>query len=403
MNILVNVPYSLFEKRSEKKYIGPLHFSNMLIKSFAKTPHSFTAVVFEKVKPTDKPYFKSRVVRDGKNRWLVLNVWLPTAKILAARQKVDPETRKIIEGLTRAISATKPDVFFLNGFSALTFLLMQAVGCLKTPMISTHHGIWYREYMALRKDLVKSPIKFRKELEMDTVRLSKKNVFLSKLSLQVFEKNLMKVPKSQLEFVKIPYNPVFANKKLPAPSPKSEKLNVLMVGRWDAVKNHEAYLEIAKAARTMRLPWNFYSVCNITDYPHYDHIKDEYRKYVKVLGTMSAEDLKRTYRKSHVIVVPSHFDVYPGVVTECLLQNRPALISPNVGWIDEFTRHGLRHWVDNFKSPKQTLKKIKQLSRESVPKALYDEVLARNNPGNVLKKYFSMFEEISQVEIKRTK
>jgi glycosyltransferase involved in cell wall biosynthesis len=395
MNILVNVPYSLFEQKSAKRYVGPLHFSSMFLKSFEKSPHSFTAIVFEKTTPRTGTYFKSRVVKDGKNKWLVFNIWISTVKIVRSRQRMDKETASLIKKVKKAIQDTAPDAFFLNGFSALTFLLMQSIKELGMPTISTHHGIWYKEYIALKKKYIKSPIRYRKELEKDTVRISDKNIFLSNLSLQVFEKNLMKVPKNQLELVKIPYNPAFVNRQYPKPN-KSKPLKLLLVGRWDAVKNHEAYLALAKRAKELGLGWTFYSVCNIGPYPHYDDIREDYLKHIKVIPTMSAQKLKKMYQKCNVVVMPSHFDVYPGVITESVLQNRPSVISPNVGWVDEFRRHGVEHWITDFKDTDKTLKRIAEVSKDQVPKSLYNEVLRHNNPEDVFRKYYQLFEEITQ-------
>ncbi len=402
MNILLNVPYSVYENKASKNYTGPLHWSNMLIKAFSKTKHSFTAVVFEKSEKKDKPYFKSKLVKDGRNKWLVLNIWIPTALIIASKAHYTPEARGIIDQVKKAILATKPDAYYVNGFSALTFLLMQAAHELDIPSIATHHGIWLKEYMALRRDLIKTSIKWRKELEKDIVRYATKNIFLSNLSLREFERHLIKVPKNQLEFVRIPYNPIFANKKKPAKNKNGKKLNILMVGRWDAVKNHGAYLELAKEAQRQKLPWTFFSVCNIFPYSHYDNIKEDYLKYIKVIPAMSAAELKKMYAKADIVIIPSHFDVYPGVVTESILQNRPMLISKNVGWVDEFKLHGVEHWIDSFSNPRKTLLKIKQTAKENVPASLYNDVLHHNNPSFVFKKYFELFEEVASTNNPKT-
>lgn len=395
MNTLLNVPFSLFEHRSAKNYTGPLHFSSLLIKEFTKRKEGFTAIVFEKTKPHPKTFFKARKVKQGKNTWLVFNIWIPTAKIIQSKEKMDAETRSIINKIKAVIKSTKPNMYYLNGFSALTFLIMQAVHELDLPMVTTHHGLWLKEWMSLRKDLIKSSTKYRKELEKDTVRYATKNIFLSSLSLREFEKHLVKVPKNQLEFIKIPYNPAFVNRSYPKPN-KDQKLKILLVGRWDAVKNHEAYFNLAKRAKEKGLPWTFYTIANIFPYPHYDDIKNQYSDYIKVVPTMSAEELKKMYKKCNITLVPSHFDVYPGVVTESILQNRPILISANVGWVDDFKKHGIEHWITNFNDSDKVLEKIKQVSKEQVPKSLYNEVMTNNNPNYVFDKYFNLFNEIAK-------
>ncbi len=397
MNILFNAPYDLFAKRTSDKYTGPLHFSSMFVNSFEKSKHRFTCIVFEKMSPVEGTHFESTYEKQGKNSWLALKIWIPTGQIIQSKKKMDTGTRSMIDQVKQAIAETKPDLYFLSGFSALTFLILQAVHELGVPVVTTHHGVWFREYMALDKKLVPpSTIPYRKELEMDTVRFAKKNVFLSNMSLQIMEKNLIKVPKNQLTFIRIPYNPVFVNKKFPSPN-KDKKLNILMVGRWDGVKNHEAYLALAKAAKKKKLPWTFHAVCNIGNYPHYNKIAKEYQKYIKVVPAMAPKDLKKMYEQSNITILPSHFDVYPGVVTESVLQNRPVLISKNVGWVDEFEKHGVSHWITDFTKPEQVLKKIESVSKESVPKSLYNDIVTNNNPESIFKKYFKLFEEAARL------
>ena len=369
----------------------------MFLNSMGKSKHRLTTIIFERMtKPKDgKNRFASRIETTHRDSWLVFNIWVTTGQILKSTTKFDPDTRLLIEQIKESIKKTKPDIFFLNGFSALTFLVLKAVHELDIPVVTTHHGIWLKEYMALKSLVKKNTIKYRKELERDTVRYATKNIFLSNLSLKEFEKHLIKVPKNQLEFIRIPYNPVFVHKTMPKQH-HTKNLKLLMVGRWDGVKNHEAYLALAKRAKQLKLPWTFYSVCNLYDYPHYNKIRKDYEKYIKVLPGMGPEALKNVYLDCDITVLPSHFDVYPGVVTESILQNRPSVISKNVGWVDEFKKHGIEHWITDFTNPDKAIAKIKQVSQEQVPKSLYNDILVNNNPALIFKQYFKLFERMKK-------
>lgn len=392
----------MYESREQKKFTGPLHFSSMLLKSFQSSKHSFTAIVFEKMEKQERTTFSARLEKMGKNQWLIFRVWIPTKEIIKLKGRPHPDTSKLVEFVGEKLKESRSDIFFLNGFSALTFILMFAVNRLKIPMMATHHGIWYKEWKALDPKLIKkSGVKFRVEIEKDTVRFAKKNVFLSKLSLREFQKHLIKIPKANLEFIPIPYNPVFASKKMPKRRKDKEDLKILFVGRWDAVKNHEAYLNLAKRAKQLGLPWTFSSVVNIFPYKHYDPIRSEYEKYIQVMPTVPAKELKKVYLSSDLTVVPSHFDVYPGVVTESLLQNRPSLISENVGWIDHYREHGIKHWIMDFTSPDKVIAKIKQISREDVPKSLYKRILKENEPKRVFKQYYNLFQQLYNIKVNK--
>lgn len=388
MNILFNSHPGFFTQKN-KVYTGTQHFTDSFIQHLKNTKHSFTGLVFERKKQIENQ-FKYRVVKHEKNSWIVVNSWVKSANIINNK----PQARFVIENLKAAISKAKPDLFFLNGFSALASLILTAAHELDIPIVTTHHGIWYKEYSVLHQ-VLRREYKARIALERKITQFSAKEIFISKLSLREYEKHICKVPQTKRLIIPIPYKPVFANTKIPLPNSK-QPLKILLVGRWDGVKNHEAYLKLAKEAKRQKLNWQFYSVTDITDWPHYKHIANDYKKNIAVFPSMLPKQLKKIYQKINIVVVPSYFETFSGVVMESLMQNRPALISKNVGWVDDYKTLGLSRWIVDFNNPKIIIAKIKVETKRSVPIKIIKQITKNNHPTRIFNKYVKVFESIAK-------
>jgi glycosyltransferase involved in cell wall biosynthesis len=228
-------------------------------------------------------------------------------------------------------------------------------------------------------------------MESDIVRLSDKNVFISQYSLKQYEKHLVKVPRSKLEVIPLPYNPVFLKSSKPN---KPKKLKIGFFARWDKVKNHEAYLALARTAKEMGLDWEFYTLAQIGEsYTFYQHIYHEYVKRIKILKPVTADRMPAMYAKMDVLVLPSKFETFSGVVMESLMQNRPILVSPGVALAQTLKRNGLGKWVDKFDNPKATLRKIEWLSRQKVPASLRKQLIKENSPKRIFDRYHKLLKE----------
>jgi glycosyltransferase involved in cell wall biosynthesis len=172
-----------------------------------------------------------------------------------------------------------------------------------------------------------------------------------------------------------------------------------MVGRWDPVKNHEAFLALAKEARVRDLPWRFHVVTAIKpNKPWYQNILGEYTGYIKVHSPMSGKDLKKFYRDMDLMILPSHFEVWGGVVMEALFQNKITLISPNVGWVDYYRKFGLNKAIIDFQYISQAVKKIHEFLGEMPPADFVRYVKKEHAPDNTFKKFLKLVNTIVKVK-----
>lgn len=397
MKILFN-SHREFLKNLGSGYVGAQHFTNMFAMYWDKTKHSYIAFVFER--PKDKKLGISyKTFKRGKHQWIVVKLWIPTAEILKIHSgKESKDVRKVLDKLASIINAQKPDLFFMNGFSALAYLLFIAAHRAGIPIVATHHGLWIKETEAVqrvKKIFSKNDLEFRRKVESDLARYSKKNIFLTPLSQREYSKRLLKVPKSQVEYIALPYNPVFVSKVKAKPFTKDKKvIKIGIVARWDAVKNFPAYIVIAKEARKQGLAWEFYAVTNPVPNSWLDAHLKSFKEYIIQVNPMPPEKLKKFYQEMDLIVVPSYFETFCGVVIEALLQGRPVMVSPTVGTGDMLKQFGLNAWITQFNNPKTVIGKIKKIAKTSPPKKLINHIISHNHPDAIFKQYESLFKKV---------
>ena len=99
---------------------GVENFTSVFIPYWKKSKHSFIAFDFRQPK-NKKISLTFRTKSEGKNRIVIIKLWIPGLEILNLLQgKHSAETELIVQRLTQVIIQEKPDLFFLNGFILLT-------------------------------------------------------------------------------------------------------------------------------------------------------------------------------------------------------------------------------------------------------------------------------------------
>lgn len=390
LRFLVPCHKSLF-LASDRSAFGAQQFANNLLSYFKYTPHAPIGVVFGD-KPERKSLRVKKTQRSGMD-WLMLEINLSTPDIMQlAAGQADSETLKIVDDLALAFAQAKPDLFFLSGFSALSYILFKAAVKANIPVVTTHHGLWFRESESLQS-ITRYDLRLRRVMEKETVTQSVKNVFLTQASYRDFAKHICRVPKKQLAFITLPYNPVFAT-GLPKKKPAHPHPRIGFVGRWDPVKNHPGYLALAKEAARQGLDWEFSAVTEQTKVRSLSEIASEYKKYIEVLPQTTQKKLISYYRSLDLVVVPSHSETFCGVIMESMLQGTPALISSGVGWVDAYREYGLRKWIVNFQRPKRVIQRIKKTIGLQPPPAMVKKVTIDNSLCTVFAHYETLFTEV---------
>lgn len=378
---------------------GVENFTSMFIPYWKKSKHSFIAFDFRPPK-NKKVSLTFRTKSEGKNRIVMIKLWIPGIEILNLLQgKHSAETELIVQRLTQVIIQEKPDLFFLNGFILLFYVLMVAAKRASIPIVAVHHGVWNKEIKAVndeQKIFTKKGLRLRRDLEREIIHFAQRNIFLNSVSAGEFEKYVMPVPKKQLRYISLPYNPMFLNKTLPKPKTVNpeKQLVIGMVGRWDAVKNFPAFISLAKEASKQKLPWKFLAVTKVNPSPWLkEHLKGLH-KFVEIVDPMSPVKLKKFYQRIDLLVMPSHFETFGGVAMEALLQNKPVLLSPTVGWGDTLKNYKLNDWIMPFGDSKKVITRIKKISVQTPPKRLLNDIIKYNHPDYVFKQYEKVFKEV---------
>ncbi len=398
MKILIN-GYLKQLPKGQEAFSGPRNFVGTFLDYLDKSNFEYTCLVVQGKKVNDNKISKKRLSSSKNNSWLIAKLRLNTNDIFFAKKPGIPRSLlQPLENFKKIITQEKPDVVIVQGMSISNWYIARAAHELGIPVVSSHLGLWYKE-ISNYQNATKGGIAIMNEMERDLTRFSTRELFLTELSYQHYNRQLIKVPKKQLRFLPLPYDPVFLNKTLPS-MPPSKVIKVGTVGRWDPIKNHEAILKLAQEAKRQNLPIEFYAVTTIhKEYPWSREIRDTYPEYVHVLPPMTPKELKKFYQDMHVLILPSHFDVSPTVVIEAALQNRYTIISPNVGWVTIYKKLGLSHLITSFANPAKTLALITQVTQKAPTKAYVNYYKDMHKPERAFKLYLDFLKEAYQEKL----
>ncbi len=391
MKILINGYYRQLPK-GESTFSGPRNFVAEFLRHLEKTPHQYTAIVLRGKKQNNAHYTTKRFNVGKKNSWLTATLRLNTNDVFnATKPKIPQSTEQPKKILQTIIKKENPDVVILLGMSISNWYLLQAARELHLPIIVNHLGLWYKEITGYN-NAGKAGIAIMNEMERDMSRYCTKEIFLTELSYRHLHRQLTPVSKQKYTLLPLPYDPNFVNATLPK-LPKSKTIHVGIVARWDPIKNHEAVLALAKLAKKQGRDIKFYAVTSIRgDYPWYQSMREEYPNYIEIVAPMTPKDLKKFYQKMDVFILPSRFDVSPGVVLEAALQNRMTIISPTVGWVDAYKKNGLSNYVQSFKNKGRTLDLIEAIGKTPPPKSWITYLLKTHEPKLIFKQYLNLAE-----------
>lgn len=306
------------------------------------------------------------------------------------------EEISVIRKLIREIN---PNILFLNGFSVYAWLLLEAASQEKLPIVIQHAGIARLEFEQYSHLYSTNGIKTMIEMEKDIVAKATKQIFLNNYSRATFSKIVKKVPTKQSMVIPLPYAKELLDIK---PSKKSTKkksdtLTIGCVARWDRIKNHKAFLEVAKEAAAQHLPWKFRSVTKIPESQIEIELKNAYKKHIEVIEPVERQKLLKVYETFDILILPSHFDVSPTVVMEAAMLNKPTLISKGVGWNSEYKEYGMQNWITDFSDSKKVINKIKNLDKNKSVSVFKKMIKKTHAPKTVFKKYLEVFNDTQRI------
>ncbi|MFA5188875.1 MAG: glycosyltransferase family 4 protein [Patescibacteria group bacterium] len=306
-----------------------------------------------------------QIKRKGKFFWLVSMDQKLIKAVCDAKTKVDPGKilQPVIEQIRRIIKKFKPDIIFLNGFSIFNWIILKAAFDENKKIVIQHAGILAKEINIYADFFSPWGRKLLLQMEKDITDSVAVEIFLNEFSKQTYFKLVRKVPSEKAFVIPLP----FSGKKNIRPKFKAfnsdKSLKIGAIARWDRIKNHEAILKLAKALRKNGLPWKIYSVTKIPETAVRSDFKKQYRNLVEVIAPMDYNHIIKFLQKMDLLILPSHFDVSPNVVIEAANEGKITLISPNVGWVNEYRRNHCADLIVDFAKPKAVIGRIKKISK----------------------------------------
>ncbi|MBI4708776.1 MAG: glycosyltransferase family 4 protein [Candidatus Portnoybacteria bacterium] len=397
MRILSNDFFSNAFPAKQVSSGGPARFAKSLSQAAINEGGSWIGIIIRNEKESQIKI--ENLKKEGRASYWKLT--LPTKlykKITLGKKNNSPEIilKPVIDKLKLFIEKSRPDVIFLNGFSIYAWIVLKAAFETKTPLVIKHAGILKKEIDIYHDFFSKAGAKILYETEREISDIARYEIFLNKWSWNVYNKEVRKVSKKQGVIIPLPLPNGYILKRH-KPKRVEKIIHIGMVARWDRIKNHPAALALAKRINELKLPWKIHSITLIPETKHNPQLKEEYKKYISVEKQRSAEALKKFYRKMDLIIIPSHFDVSPGIVLEAVSEGVGVLISPNVGWVSEFKRAGAGEWIIDFSNPDKVVRRIKKLIGKEIPYSLLKSIEENHNSKRVFGKYLEIFKKATKI------
>ncbi len=374
---------------------GPSRNTRLLSNLFTEKGYAWVGLV-EKYEG-DK--ITSELIKGKKNKkWWIVST--PKEFLYTRHTGIKKYKKPIIAGkeliaeITKIIKEEQPDVVFINGSSAFSWEYLRAAYSVGTPIVALHAGLWGVEIDLYADRFTPDGIKVMKEMERDFATLPTVNVFLNETTKNYFRKNIYKIPESKIEIIPLPCES-YGVPKIKKNIVKND-INIGIVARWDRIKNHRAFLGVAKESVEDGKNWKFFAVTTIPDTNIDKELKDEYRKKINVVAPMDQKSLRNFYRKMDLLLLPSFFDVSPHVVLEAALEGVPTFISKNVGYADLFKKNKLENFIVDFSNHKKAFSKISSFRNKKYPQKFVNLLKKTHDPHTVVNKLERLFNKIKK-------
>ncbi len=381
---------------------GPANFAKAFFKylQVENVHHEWIGVIFSGVNSHAVQLRKG--VSVGRRKYFLLRTpRRMISKVLQASMRTDPKVvlREPISRLVNLIRKEKPDIVFLNGFGILNWMLLKAAEKTNTPVVIQHAGIWTKELRLHKEYYSVFGRKLMEKMERESTKIAQKEIFLNEWSKNYYQRNVARGASENAIVIPLPFN--FSSfKTLQDVSKKkrfvfeSNVVNVGVIARWDKIKNHKAVLTAAKYAKRNGLPLAFHSIVDIPNKKEYLRMEKEYERYVHVIGPQGRAKISEFCSAVDVLFLPSLFDVSPTVVLESIATDTPIVISPNVGYVSDFTSNGGSEWVMDTARAKNITESLIRLADKRMPTELIEKLIEKHDHQKVFGAYLAVFRSL---------
>ncbi|HLD70630.1 MAG TPA: glycosyltransferase family 4 protein [Negativicutes bacterium] len=378
---------------------GPANFARLFSHYIAgETEHSWIGLMF------DAGNFQSmRLVKKFSfPQREYYKLYLPkkkfNGKITHAKKGTKPEIvfDSVIGRVVAFIREKKPDVVFLNGFGMFNWILLKAAEKTKTPVVIQHAGIWTKE-LRLHSHLYSLVgRRIMEGMEQEATRLAAAEVFLNSWSRDYYANHVAKPKEAASSIIPLPFD--FGSFDATAKTASDmagakDAFRIGIIARWDTIKNHRAFLALAKESKRQGLAFEFSAVTKI---PVSDTLAKDYTKNITTIAGLNRAGVNDFCRSMDLLVLPSLFDVSPTVVLEAIATKTPVAISGNIGYINDFIRGGAKGWIIDFSNVKKSLSTIKKLAGKPMPKDFQDQMRNKHGHKKVFSAYLELFLKVAR-------
>ena len=307
----------------------------------------------------------------------ILNIYDKSIVATINKSKSIKEVEKIykqeIEIIKNILKEEKPDVVFLNGTYYIPWIISIAAKELKIPIVLRYAGIYTKE----TENFKPKQKKIFSEIEKSFQSRVGTFIFPSLICKNMVEKEV--IHKTISNSYIIPNSVNLRNIKTVE---RINKKSIASVGRWDKIKNFEAYFDLHKSLS--KTGWQHTASILTSD------AKDiKIPKTINRIKPMSYTSLFDFYKKQGLIISTSSFETFGNVPMEAVCVGVPVLVNSTMGCSELLIESGLHemvisyndnmdqimHRVKNLCGKKVDDKKIKLLRKKLDPKLINIQIL----------------------------
>ncbi|KKQ82485.1 MAG: Glycosyl transferase group 1 [Parcubacteria group bacterium GW2011_GWF2_38_76] len=270
-------------------------------------------------------------------------------------KELESRYRPTIKLIKKILMQERPDVVLLNGTYYMPWILSIAAKELKIPIVLRYAGVLSRETAGLKP----KARKIFQQMEKSFEKRVDSFIFPSELCKKVVEEEVYKYAVNNA-FV-IP-NPVTIPDTIPAV--RSVERRIAAIGRWDYIKNFQAYFEIHKILKKQK--WE-HSASFVTGTAKITRMP----KSIHRVAQMSPSGISDFYKSQGLIICPSFFETFGNVPMEAACLGIPVLVNENMGCAEILKLAGLGKMVMPFDDLKKVAERAKELCGQHIlPKQL---------------------------------
>lgn len=329
-----------------------------LLDSLHQSDTSFVGIELNALRTFKSPVVYRHLSPDWFSHSIVTLCDYPIHKIVKRSsdlKEVQKRFQPIIDLIREILRKEKPDVLVVNGTYYMPWLLTVAAEKEKIPIVLWYAGVLTREVEHMTP-------KFRRifnEMEKSIVKRAVRIVFPSKICQEmVCEQVTCPTAVKCGTVIPNPISPIYTRAKI---SEQSVERRIAFVGRYTPIKNIAEFCAIHK--ELLKQGWK-HEATIVSDIS-----KKELKKIpstIKVVPSMSAEELKIFYSTQGLVISPSHFETFGNVPIECACLGIPVLVNRMMGCSDVLIDAGLEKMVIDFCDRSTVIKRIIELCGQHI-------------------------------------